>query len=100
MSFLFIQQPKLSNTNTQPHRYVDTPVSFKNVSRRKQRKQKRETVRGNVRQISGENNKNLKKKSTPQINSNVGKYIIDEVTPQFIPNNESWLLKMNSISNE
>jgi hypothetical protein len=60
----------------------------------------RETLRGNVRQISGENNKNLKKKAFQQINSNVGEKIINEVAPQFIPNNESWLLKLNSISNE
>ena len=100
MSFPFFQPYQLPNTNTKTHRYADTPISFKSVSRRKQRKQMRETLRGNVRQISGENNKNLKKKTSQQTNSNVGEQIIDDVAPQFIPNNESWLFKMNSISNE
>ena len=97
MSFQFLQ-PQLPNITTQTHRYVDTPVSFKSGSRRKQRKQTRENRRANVREISGENNKNLKKKHVQENNSNNGEDIVDDVVPQFIPNNESWYLRMNSIS--
>ena len=96
-SFQFLQ-PQLPKIKTQTQRFVDTPVSHKTVSLRKQRKQMRHTLRGNDRQISGELNKNLKKKSTQQI-ENISKYdIINEIPPQFIPSNESWHQKMNSIS--
>jgi len=99
MSFQFLQ-PQLPKINTQTQRYVDTPVSFKSVSRRKQRKQMRQTLRGNDRQIAGDTNKNQNLKKTPsQQIDNIGRYdIINQIPDQFIPSNESWHQKMNSIS--
>ena len=95
MSFQFLK-PQLPKINTQPHRYADAPVSFKSVSRRKQRKQMRQTLRANARQLSGQNNMNIKKKHSTNTNSNTDEHI-DEIPPQFIPNNDSWHLRMNTI---
>lgn len=102
MSSFFQTQPIQiqQNTSTQSSSksFVNTPVTHKTSSRKMQRRQQNKGQRACVRELSGPQNKNLKKNNQQKEIYYDKIDTIIQIKPQFIPNNESWYNKMNTIS--
>lgn len=94
---IFQPQPVQFSSSPAP-KFIDSPRNQKNVSRRKERKNRRNDARASKRQLSGEKNKILRTKMTQYIVSNSDDHIIMEVPAQRIPNEEEWHRRMNQIS--
>ena len=79
-------------------RYNDNPQSMKNISRKKERKQRRNVSRANNRETAGEHNKSLKTKTVSEHHSVSLNNVENEIAPQPIANQDDWYRRLNDIS--